>query len=259
MIELCSVFNEVTAQNNGKTTIVWDFDGTILPLEPYDSEQTLLIHVMNQTRNPLGYLKKGYARIIVFADQHERLRWVFKASYIRLLKGTTVAVIDEVCRNLAEKILSTDRDIFRKLKEEGHNMIVLSCGTADLSERILKFAGIFNCFSLIEGNRFQFDADRISGMQLRVPNPDDKLALVRKLNFSPNQTIVVGDGYTDLPLLNWSAIPVLINRGHRKKENPDTRYFDVVTSIPEILNIVSAKENLISKEQKNDREKRYCV
>ena len=38
------------------------------------------------------------------------------------------------------------------------DMIVLSCGTVDLSERILRFAGIEDCFGLIEGNRFQFDA-----------------------------------------------------------------------------------------------------
>ena len=28
-------------------TIIWDFDGTILPSDPYDSEQTLLLYKVN--------------------------------------------------------------------------------------------------------------------------------------------------------------------------------------------------------------------
>lgn len=44
-----------------KITIIWDFDGTILPHEPYDSEQSLLIHVMNRPQKPFGWLKKRYA------------------------------------------------------------------------------------------------------------------------------------------------------------------------------------------------------
>jgi hypothetical protein len=70
-------------------------------------------------------------------------------------------------------------------------MMVLSCGTVDLSERVLKFAGLSDCFNRIAGNRFQFDADRIVGMQLRVPNPGDKLTLIKKLNLPPEQTIPI--------------------------------------------------------------------
>jgi len=104
-------------------------------------------------------------------------------------------------------------------------MMVLSCGTADLSERVLRFAGLFDCFSRIEGNRFQFDADRIVGMQLRLPNPEDKLIMIKRLNLPPDRTIVVGDGYTDLPLLNWASIPVIIDRSGKKKKQFTSRNF----------------------------------
>jgi len=30
-------------------TIIWDFDGTILPLAPFDSEQSLLLNRMDMT------------------------------------------------------------------------------------------------------------------------------------------------------------------------------------------------------------------
>jgi phosphoserine phosphatase len=219
-------------------SIVWDFDGTILPNEPHDSEQSLLLHVMNQTQKPFGWLKKRYANAIIYADRHERLRRTFKKSYIWLLKGTPSTALDDVCRDLAEKISTADRNVFCKLKENGYDMFVLSCGTTDLSRRVLKIGGLLNCFSLIEGNRFQFDEDRINGMELRLPDPKDKLHMMQKLNLSPVSTMVVGDGYTDLPLLKWSSIPVVIDRSGKKKKQFTSHNFYFISSIPKIMHII---------------------
>jgi phosphoserine phosphatase len=221
-----------------KWTIIWDFDGTILPHAPYDSEQSLLIHAMHRKQNPFGWLKKIFARAMIYADQHERLRRAFKMSYIWMLKGTSSAALDRVCRNLAGKISTADRGVLRTLKEDGHDMIVLSCGTADLSERVLRFAGLLDCFSLIEGNRFRFAGDRIAGMELRLPDPADKLLMMQQLNLSPDLTMVVGDGYTDLPLLDWSTMPVVMNRSGKKKKYFSDRNFYFISSIPEITNII---------------------
>ena len=221
-----------------KFTIIWDFDGTILPIAPFDSEQSLLRYRMDQPDKSFGWFKKGYTKAIIYADQRQWLRKGFKKSYIQLLKGTSASVLDKVCRNLAEKISTTDRNCLWKLKNNGFDMMVLSCGTVDLSERILKFAGIEDCFGLIEGNRFEFDEDRIVGMDLRLPDPDDKLTMVNKLNLSPQRTIVVGDGYTDLPLLNWSSIPVMMDRTGKKKKGFTSPNFHFITSIPEIMNFI---------------------
>jgi phosphoserine phosphatase len=219
-------------------TIIWDFDGTILPLEPFDSEQSLLIYRMAQGSQSFGRFKKGWAKAIIFADRHEWFRKTFKKSYIRMLKGTPSSALDFVSRNLAQKISEQDRNVFWQLKSDGYDMMVLSCGTADLSERVLKFAGLSDCFSRIEGNRFQFDADRIVGMQLQLPNPEDKLTLIKKLNLSPDQTIVVGDGYTDLPLLNWASIPIIIDRSGKKKKQFTSHHYYFISSIPQIMNII---------------------
>jgi phosphoserine phosphatase len=219
-------------------TILWDFDGTILPATPFDSEQSLLTRRMMDSQKPFGWFKKGYAKAIIYADQHERLRKTFKKSYIRFLKGTPSNVLDQVCRDLAKEISTADRNVFWKLKADGYHMMVLSCGTADLSERVLRFAGLLDCFSRIAGNRFQFDKDRIVGMQLRLPNPEDKLTMVKKLNLSPDRTMVIGDGYTDLPLLRWTSIPVIIDRSGKKKKQFISHDFYFISSIPEIMNII---------------------
>ncbi len=224
-------------------TIIWDFDGTILPIDPFDSEQALLAYRMSQTENPFGRLKKGYARAIIYADQRRRLRRTFKISYIRLLKGTPASVLDEVCRDLAAKISTADRSVLKRLKQDGYDMMVLSCGTADLSERVLRFAGLCDCFSLIEGNRFRFEADRIAGMDLRLPDPEDKLIMMQRLNLSPERTMAVGDGYTDLPLLNWAGMPVMIDRTGRNKKGFTANNFYFISSIPQIMTIIK-KTNL---------------
>jgi phosphoserine phosphatase len=219
-------------------TIVWDFDGTILPLEPFDSEQSLLIHRMNQMQKPFGRLKKRFSKAIIYADRREWFRKMFKRSYIHLLKGTPSSLIDEVSRRLAKNISEADRQTLRTLTRDGYRMLVLSCGTADLSERILTFAEIRDCFKLIEGNRFQFDENRIKGMDLRLPNPEDKLDVMQRLNLSPERTMVVGDGYTDLPLLNWSSIPVMLDRTGRKKKRFTSYNFYFISSIPKIMKII---------------------
>jgi len=219
-------------------TIIWDFDGTILPLAPFDSEQALLIHRMSQTEKPFGWFKKGYARAVVYADRREWFRQTFKKNYIRLLRGTPSSALDGVCRQLADNISQADRQILRQLKSDGHEMMVLSCGTADLSERILRFAELIECFGLIEGNRFQFVEGRVSGMHLQLADPKDKLKLAKRLRLSPRQTIVVGDGYTDLPLLKWSSIPVMIDRTGRKKKDFASHNFYFINAVPEIMNII---------------------
>jgi phosphoserine phosphatase len=219
-------------------TIIWDFDGTILPLAPFDSEQSLLLHRMNQPQQPFGLLKKAYVKAIIYADRRERLRKTFKLSYIRLLKGTPSRMLDDACRTLAENISEADRTVFWKLKAQGYDMLVLSCGTADLSERVLRFAGLSDCFNRIDGNYFQFEADRIAGMHLRMPDPEDKLKMIKKLNLSPDRTVVVGDGYTDLPLLNWSSTPVMIDRDGKKKKRFTSHNFYFISSIPEIMDII---------------------
>ena len=185
-------------------------------------------------------LKKGGVKAIIYADRREWFRKTFKKAYVRLLKGTPASTLDEVCQDLAEKISPADRNVFWTLKNAGFDMIVLSCGTADLSERVLKFAGLKDCFRLIEGNRFRFNADQIAGMNFHIADPDDKLEFAKNLKLSPERAIVVGDGYTDLPLLNWSSVPVMIDRTDKKRKRFTSHHFYFISCIPEIMNIIEA-------------------
>jgi phosphoserine phosphatase len=219
-------------------TIIWDFDGTILPREPYDSEQSLLIHKLIQSKEDIPLFKRILVRAIIYADMKERLRKTFKKLYLHFLMGTQIEVLDHVAGLLAEKISEADRQTLLRLKQDGHNMMIISCGTIDLSERILKVAGLENCFSIIKGNRFQIENDQITGMDFHVPNPEDKLKLINAQDICPEKSIVIGDGYTDRPLLNWAGIPVLIDRTGKKKIQYAKKGYHVIFSIPEIVEMI---------------------
>ncbi len=269
------------------TKIVWDFDGTILPIEPYDSEQNLLLYSIrnadindrdishrenkgfqrrmptrnptrnprrnpargstrNPTKSPMGRLiRRLFTKLIIFADNKNLLGPHFKPIYLSVLKGSPSEAVTKVTRMLAEKISSEDRETFGKLYRRGIEMLVVSCGTRDLSHGTLEAANILQFFKAIIANDFTHENGRITGMVFRTKTAEDKLAVVKEMGYRPENTIVVGDGPTDIPLLEWSEYPVIIRRNKRINESspawftqkPRKRYRSI-SKISEILEIV---------------------
>ena len=91
--------------------IIWDFDGTLVPNNPYDSEQTLMLHKLHETGEKMPFVIHALARALIYADQKEYFRKTFKRFYIRLMKGTAVDIFDPVGRRLAAKISREDRQL----------------------------------------------------------------------------------------------------------------------------------------------------
>ena len=219
-------------------TIIWDFDGTLLPLAPYDSEQTLIMYKLDNAAHRPLYLVRAVARFLIWADHRQLLRKTFKRVYIRLMQGTPAAVMDQVGERLSDSISAEDRQTIARLKSLGYRMFVLSCGTADLSERTLQNAGLGDCFEAISGNRFKINNGLIDGMTLHVPNPIDKVKWVKKMGLSPANTIAVGDGYTDIPLLDWAKISVLVDRSGKKRRQYKHKGYLFISSTSEILEVL---------------------
>ena len=59
-------------------TIIWDFDGTLIPNDPYDSEQTLMMYKLYEAGQRVPVITHVLARLLIYADQKEHLRKVFK-------------------------------------------------------------------------------------------------------------------------------------------------------------------------------------
>ncbi len=221
-----------------KYTIIWDFDGTILPLEPYDSEQSLIVHKLNHSGVDIPFFKRLAARAAVYADMRGWFPKSFTKIYLSLLQGTGTETLDQVSGLLAEKISEADRQAIQRLKKDGHDMMVISCGTADLSERVLKAAGLGDCFYLVEGNRFRIENDRIAGMDFHVSTPEHKLRMVKAQRLHPEKSIVIGDGCTDLPLLDWAGMPVLIDRTGEKTARYNGKGYYFISAIPEVVEMI---------------------
>jgi len=215
-------------------TIVYDFDGTLLPLGPWDSEQELLLSRLESVR--AAFWRRWYGRLVVEADRRGWQPRSFKRRYLRLLRGTPAGFLDQVALRLAARILPQERDAVLTLARRGHRLLIASCGTADLSERVLAICGILPCFEALFANRFVFQEGRISGMRLEVPSGRAKLEIVKSLGIDPAGTVAVGDGITDQPLWQWSAVPVVVGRGRRAALGRGT--YRVVASCAGVLDLV---------------------
>jgi phosphoserine phosphatase len=217
--------------------IIWDFDGTLIPNEPYDSEQTLMLYKLNETVEKTPFFIRALALALLYADQKEYLRKVFKKFYIRFMTGAAMDLFDPVCTRLAAKISAADRQALMQLANQGYRMIVLSCGTANLCESTLQKAGLAGCFESIAGNRFESENGKISTMTLHVPNPEDKVRYLAGHKFEPANCIAVGDGYTDIPMLDWAKNSVLVDRSGRKQIKYAHKNYRFVRSLAEILDM----------------------
>jgi phosphoserine phosphatase len=221
-----------------KNTIVWDFDGTLIPNDPYDSEQTLMRYKLAKAGNRISIFTRTLAGLMIYADQKEYFRNAFKRFYIWFLTGTPVHIFDPVCTRLAAKISAADRQALHALADQGHRMMVLSCGTVNLSEGTLQKAGLAECFETFAGNRFESQSGKISSMNLHIPNPTDKVRFLVEQGIDPGTSVAVGDGYTDIPMLDWAKISVVVDRTGRKKEKYANKGYHFVRSLSEILNLV---------------------
>ena len=225
-------------------TIIWDFDGTLLPLAPYDSEQTLMMHLCESAQRPVLFMR-AMARFLIWADRRQMMRKTFKRFYIRLMKGTPATVMDQVGQRLSDQIPAVDRQAIRHLKSLNYRMLIISCGTADLSRRTLKKAGLADCFDIIAGNRFQLTNGVIDGMRLHVPNPEDKVKRAEEMGIQPADAVAVGDGYTDLPLLDWAQIPILVDRTGKKRAKYRHKNYYFISSISDIFRVLQINNDKI--------------
>jgi FMN phosphatase YigB (HAD superfamily) len=55
-------------------TIIWDFDGTLLPNDPYDSEQSLMMYKLYEAGESVPFVLHALARALLYTDRKEHLR-----------------------------------------------------------------------------------------------------------------------------------------------------------------------------------------
>ena len=197
------------------SAVIWDFDGTILP---FDSEQALLLSLSSEPERKVGRINAWLGRGLAWADRHGVLQRSFKRLYARCLRGLPVEELDALAHTLAEHIPDEDRQAIREAHDLGAPMMVVSCGTGDLSQRVLMAAGLAGCFVSIEANWFTYREHCIEGMAPVIHAPEDKLKAVAGLGIDLANAIAIGDGITDVPVLDRARHPILLDRNGKRAD-----------------------------------------
>ncbi|MCP5514419.1 MAG: haloacid dehalogenase-like hydrolase [Spirochaetales bacterium] len=228
-----------------KWNIIWDYDGTILPFMPYDSEQFFLDYLINIEKDSLPFFKRAVSRAAIFADQKQLLGHSFKKYFNWIVKDTEKSVIEKVTTSIASQIPDSHIDVFSDLYNKGFPMSIISCGTWDLCHPPLVKRKADGFFSRIVSNYFTYRGNRISGMDYHVRKGEDKITHADALGYDPVKTIVIGDGYTDLPLLDWCSFPVLIDPDGKMRKRFTGKKYNYIKSVPELPELLSNSRLII--------------
>jgi len=208
--------------------VIWDFDGTLIP---FDSEQFLLKALALRGLRRLG------ARLFVYADRRGWDPGALKVLYGWCLRGTPTDAIDLASHQIASHLAAADRDALRALSTKV-KMAVLSCGTADLSHGTLRAAGLEGAFARIEANWLHVRGGQVRGIERRVYTPRAKVAAAARYGVAWEQVIAVGDGLTDLPLLDRVGLPILI-AGSGKATHFAGRGYRIVATLGAAIRLVA--------------------
>ncbi len=127
---------------------------------------------------------------------------------VRLLEGLSVDVIDQVYRERV-KFMPGARTLVQSMGHWGTRTALVSGGFIPFAERVAKALG----FEDVVANQLEFRKGRLTGRVLEpITGPDVKLMtlqrLMRQHGISPNETLAVGDGANDLPMIKAAGLGV---------------------------------------------------
>jgi phosphoserine phosphatase len=127
---------------------------------------------------------------------------------VRLLEGLPATVIDQVHAERV-RLMPGARTLVRTMRRWGARTALVSGGFMPFAERVAEALG----FEEVVANQLEIRDGRLTG---RVPDPitgpDVKLStlqrLMRQHDLTPDETLAVGDGANDLPMIKAAGLGV---------------------------------------------------
>lgn len=209
-----------------RACILFDFDGTLYPIAPYDSEQRLL----RRNAQGKGTLFKMRTKRLIAQDQAGTLiEGAFHRQYANLIRGVTPQMICEVARDLTELITATDVQALKALAQKA-DLAIVTCGTENLAASFLSQLGLENHFFLIRGKQLVWDEKGKNRLVVDIDKPEAKAKALEELRSQYDTIIAVGDGPTDIPMLQASDLGLIIAWNQNQRAYP----FETHTSLSSI-------------------------
>ena len=126
---------------------------------------------------------------------------------VALLAGLPVAVLEEIYRERL-RFMPGARTLVRTMRARGALTALVSGGFAPFTDRVRAALG----FDLAQANRLEIADGRLTGRRAasRSAARGSKLALLERLararGLTPAETLAVGDGANDLPMLRAAGL-----------------------------------------------------
>jgi phosphoserine phosphatase len=186
----------VPAADREKRLLVSDMDSTIITVECID-----------ELADVLG-IKPEVAAITRRAMAGELDFRAALAARVALLAGLPIEAFDEVYRERV-RLMPGAESLVRTMHARGALTALVSGGFVPFAERVRRAVG----FDLAQANRLEAIDGRLTGRLLEpVHGPDSKRAMLERLiaerGLRRSQSLAVGDGANDLPMLAAAGLGV---------------------------------------------------
>ena len=215
--------------------VIFDFDGTLYPFRPYDSEQTLVLSHA-KTKGPLFRFR---ARRFVRADQKGAFNNPqFYKRYEKMIRDVDPALVEKTARDLAALLSKEDIQAIKDLTKIA-DLAILSLGTENMAEFFLDEIGLRDEFFLIKAKRIRWKKHKAS-LQVNIGEAECKRTNLNELRNTYGKIVAIGDGPTDIPMLEAADLGLLLIWGAESTTHP----FELHPTLP--LACSRAKEFLTS-------------
>ncbi len=221
--------------------IVWGYNGTIIPFMPYAafySSDHILIDYL-RTNNYLLFKKKLMASFVLKHENSSPVQSWARGHLGSFVKGQPSIVLENVSKILSTKISEQVLNVMHILQAEGYEQYIASCSTDSLIKGSLYFKGADTLFRGIVGNHISSYSGQIMDYTCNFRKGEDKVAFLEQtMRFSPSNTVVIGASQDDIPLLEWTRYPILVDasrEGWKKYENKHFIFMEAVQMVPEII------------------------
>ncbi len=216
---------------NKKYLIAFDFDGTLYPLVPYDSEQRLVL----STAKGRGHLNRVRAKRMVLKDRQGRMGLgEFNQRYHDLLGGCTPSHIEKVAKDISSLVDPKQFTLLKDLSEKA-DLAILSCGTENIIHAFLSLHKIDHHFFQVSGKSLIFNKDSKPDILCTIGNPEEKRAVFANLKKEYTHTIAIGDGPTDIPMLQEADLGLIIDWNKGEAKYSFATYTDLHTTLERCL------------------------